>query len=131
MENPNKAANLLKMPQRPLEREAKLINIEREAVASFHGQLDDLLAALGMLRMGDYLGWRVLVLIHNKRTIRKYEDILNIKIRDFFDSEGPQSRRSLGYSLAKKIGNFWKAVSGDIKIENRREISASSEETLE
>ena len=131
MQNPNRAANLLKMPQRGLDREAELNLIEREAAANFSGQLDDLAAALGMLRMGDYWGWRVLVLIHNKRTIRKYEDILNIKVRDFFLAEGSQSSRSVGYKIAKKIGNFWKAVSGDIKIENRREISAALDESLE
>lgn len=131
MENPDKAANLLKMPSRNIEREAELIRIEREAVANFHGQLDDLLAALGMLRLGDYMGWRVLVLIHNKRTIRKYEDILGLKVREFFPPEGSQSHRSKGYKFAKAFGNFWKAVSGEIKIENRREISASMDDTQE
>lgn len=128
MQNPHKNANLLKMESRSLDREAEFIRIEREAVANFHGQLDDLEAALGMLRMGDYMGWRVLVLIHNKRTIRKYEDILGIKVREFFHEEGSQSHRSYGYNIAKKLGNFWKAVSGDIKIENRREITASDED---
>lgn len=131
MENPSKAANLLKMAPRDIDREAEMVRIEREAVANFHGQLDDLAAALGMLRMGDYMGWRVLVLIHNKRTIRKYEDILGISVRDFFPPEGSQSHRSIGYKLAKAIGNFWKAVSGEIKIENRREISASMDDGLE
>ncbi len=29
----------------------------------------------------------------------------------------------MGYNVAKGLGNFWKAVSGDLKVENRREIS--------
>jgi hypothetical protein len=124
MPHPRKAANLLKMPPRSIDREAELIRVEREAMASFIGQLDELEAALGMLRMGDYFGWRVLVLIHNKRTIRKYEDILHINIREFFPAEGPGAERSLGYKLAKQLGNFWKAVSGEIKIDKRREISS-------
>lgn len=131
MHNPNKTANLLKMTSRSLERETDLIRIEREAIANFQGDLGDLEAALGLLRMGDYWGWRVLVLIHNKRTIRKYEDILSISVREFFPAEGSQTPRSLGYKVAVTVGNFWKAVSGDIKIENRREISASMDEALE
>lgn len=123
MANSRKAANLLKMTPRAIDRESELIRIEREAIADFQGQLDELFAALGMLRMGDYFGWRVLVFLHNKRTIRKYEEILKIDVRQFFPAEGSQSHRSIGYALANKIGNFWKAVSGDIKIENRREIS--------
>ena len=104
------------MPKRDKDREAELVAIEREAVANFYGQLDNLSGALGMLR-------RVLVLIHNKRTIRKYEEILNINIREFFPEEGSQARRSMGYTFAKAVGNFWKAVNGEIKVENRREIS--------
>ena len=28
----------------------------------------------------------------------------------------------MGLDLAKQIGNFWQVVSGDIKVENRRDI---------
>lgn len=101
--------------------------IERQAIAEFTGQFDELEAALGMLHLGDHLGWKPLVLIHNKRTIRKYEEILGINIREFFDAEGPSAERSIGYSIAKKIGNFWKAVSGEIKSDElkaqRREVA--------
>lgn len=121
--NPFFEQNLLKLAQRDLERSLELDQIERKAIANFYGQLDELEAALGVLRMGDHFGWKVLVLIHNKRTIRKYEEILNIRIRDFFPIEGPSAERSMGYSIAKKIGNFWKAVSGEIRIEKRRELS--------
>src|SRR3569623_292267 len=123
MKNPHKSANLRKMPESDFTREAELVRVEREAIANFYGQLDDLAAALGMLRMGDHFGWRVLVLNHNKRTKRKYEEILNINVREFFPEEAAQSSRSRGYTMAKAIGNYWKAVSGDKKIVNRREIS--------
>lgn len=92
-----------------------LQKIQRKAIANFRGNFDDLEAAIGVLQLGDHVGWKPLVLIHNKRTIRKYEEILDIKMREFFPEEGPSASRSLGYVVAKKIGNFWKAVSGDIK----------------
>lgn len=116
--------NVKRLYNRTLEEEAELIRIERDAIARFSGQIDDLEAALGVLRIGHHVGWRVLVLIHNKRTIRKYEEILGITVRDFFPAEGPSHERSVGYSIAKTIGNFWKAVSGAIKIDDRRTISA-------
>lgn len=121
--NPNYEENLLNLAPRDLSRNAELDRIEREAIANFRGQLDELEAALGMLRMGDHIGWKVLMLLHNKRTIRKYESILGIKVREFFLDEGPSAERSIGYRWAKKLGNFWKAVSGEIKIEHRREMS--------
>ena len=122
MQNPHYEKNLKRLASRSVEQAAELERIERDAFANFHGGLDELEAALGMLRIGHHVGWKVLVLIHNKRTIRKYESILGISVREFFPEEGPSADRSLGYTVAKKLGNFWKAVSGELKIENRREI---------
>lgn len=121
--NPHFKANFAKLAPLTLEQQVELARIEREAIANFFGSFDDLEGALGMLRLGHHLGWRVLVLIHNKRTIRKYEGILGIQIRKLFPPEGPSAKRSLGYTLALQIGNFWKAVSGAIPITNRREIA--------
>jgi len=119
---------LKRLAKLTFEQEAELIRIEREAIVNFEGYIDELEAALGVLRIGHHVGWKVLVLVHNKRTIRKYEQILGISVREFFPEEGPSAYRSLGYSFAKKIGNFWKAVSGDIKVEQRREFSMAPEE---
>mgnify|MGYP000514496950 CR=1 FL=1 len=121
---PKYEENLSKMMNRSVEESAELERIEREAIANFKGQLPDLEMALAILRIGGHLGWRPLALIHNKRTLRKYEEILNIKIKEFFPEEGPSYERSFGYMAAKKIGNFWKAVSGEIKIDRKKEIDS-------
>lgn len=103
-------------------RSLELVTIINDAINRFSGQSDELEKAIGMLMVGDYLGWKVLVLIHNKRTVRKYEEVLGINVREFFPEEGPIAGRSMGYDIATKIGNFWKIVSGDISIENRRDL---------
>lgn len=95
----------------------EMYRIERDAFAAFKGTFDELEAAIGMLHLGHHLGWKPLVLIHNKRTLRKYEEILNINVRELFPEEGPSASRSRGYAIAKQIGNFWKAVSGELKDE--------------
>jgi hypothetical protein len=104
----------------------ELYRIEREAFASFKGTFDELEAAIGMLRLGYHLGWKPLALIHNKRTLRKYEEILGISIRELFPEEGPSADRSQGYKITKRIGSFWKAVSGELKDDElkvqRREL---------
>lgn len=92
------------------------------AVASFSGSLEELEKAVGMLMVGYHFGWKVLMLVHSKRTIKKYEKILGIEVREFFPAEGSSAQRSMGLDLAKQIGNFWQVVSGDIKVDNRREI---------
>lgn len=112
-------------PFDPVRLEA-LCDVQREAIARFSGDLAELEAALGVLHLGDHLGWKPLVLVHNKRTIRKYEEILGIELRTFFSEEGPSADRLIGYKIAKKLGNFWKAVSGELKDEefkaNRRSL---------
>lgn len=91
-------------------------------VASFSGSLEDLEKAIGMMIVGYHFGWKVLLLVHSKRTIKKYEKILDIDIKEFFPAEGRSANRSIGLDIAKQIGNFWQVVSGDIKVDNRRDI---------
>jgi len=66
----------------------QLDEIRANAKADFEGDLDELESALGMLDIGHDFGWKVLYIIHSKRTIRKYERILKIKIREIFDKRG-------------------------------------------
>ena len=100
----------------------KLQEIELEAIARFRGNVDELESALGFLRIGIQLGWKPLTIIHSKKTFKKYEQILSIDARTFFPEDTPAATRSLGYTIAKKLSNFWKVVSGDTKIENRRNL---------
>lgn len=97
-----------------------MCDVVDHAVRNFRGIADELEGAIGMYMIGRHVGWRVLVLVHSKKTIIKYEEILGIKIREEFPDEGPDVDRSVGYGLTKKFSNFWKAVSGDEKIENKR-----------
>lgn len=103
------------------ERQA-LENIEARAIANFQGSFPDLESALGMLRMGHHFGWRVIYLVHSKATVRKYEGILGIRVRDLFPDEGPSSHRSAGFKIAQSVGNFWKIVSGAVKVQGRSTI---------
>lgn len=107
------------------EQEDRIRIVERRAIAHFVGQLDDLERAIGMLRMGFHFGWKVLVIIHSKKTIKKYEDILGIQVRELFPEEGPSSYRSVGYQIAKQLDNFWKAVSGEVAIRGRKDITGT------
>lgn len=101
---------------------AELDRLEKEAVMDFEGQIDDLEKAIGMLRIGHHVGWRVLVIAHSKRTIRKYEGILGITFREFFPERGPSTSRSFGMKIADSLSNFWKGVSGEEKIPDRNVI---------
>jgi hypothetical protein len=105
-----------------------LDRIELDAIARYTGDLTQLESALGMLRMGYHFGWKVLYIVHSKRTIRKYEEVLGIKVRELFPAEGPSSYRNNGYRLIEAASNFWKVISGDSQErkldEKRRNIDA-------
>jgi hypothetical protein len=96
--------------------------IEARAISRFKGAFTDLESALGMLRLGHHFGWRVIYLVHSKATVRKYEGILGVRVREVFEDAGPSSYRSVGFELARTVGNFWKIVSGAVKLKGRRQI---------
>src|SRR5262245_58582031 len=100
----------------------RLEELEADAIATFEGPADELETALGMLRLGHHVGWKTLYVVNSKRTIRKYEQILGIKIRDEFPETGPSSYRSYGLIIVEQFTNFWKAISGEHKIDRRRDI---------
>jgi hypothetical protein len=61
----------------PPERAEQLVLIANDALNRFSGMADKLEKALDMLMLGDYMGWKVLVVIHKKRTIRSTEGSLS------------------------------------------------------
>lgn len=88
-----------------------------KAILDFRGQLDELEGAIGMYMLGRHVGWKVLYIIHSKKTVSKYEKILGIDVRVEFEPETRDSERSHGFRLARAFTNFWKVVSGEEKID--------------
>ena len=103
----------------------RIIDKLDEAIKHHQGGIDIVEQAVGMYLVGRHFGWRVLYLVHSKRTIRKYEEILGIKVQEEFPEVGTDADRSVAWLAAKKVSNFWKAVSGDVRleVEDRREIA--------
>lgn len=95
-----------------------------DLIVNFKGQFDELENAIGMYMVGRLVGWKVIVLLHNKRTISKYEKILGgINIREEFEPTTEFSNKSLGFEIVTKLGNFWKGVNGqydDPELKERR-----------
>jgi hypothetical protein len=100
----------------------QIVDFIDDAILSYSGVADEIEQAIGFYFIGRHVGWKALVIMHNKRTIRKYEAALGIEIRKEFDEVGPDADRSLGYRIASGVSNFWKAVSGEEKIPSRREL---------
>jgi hypothetical protein len=101
----------------------RLVTIADRAALEFQGNFEELESAVGMLFLGRLLGWKPLLIIHNRRTVAKYAEILGIDYKAEFPEVGPHAEKSRGYCYAQALSNFWKAVSGDTSVPNRREIS--------
>jgi len=95
-------------------------------ISGFRGQIDELESAIGMYMVGRHFGWKILYVIHSKRTIKKYEEILGIKATEAFEPFGPDAPSTNAFELLQNASNFWKVVSGDEKLPLDREQRRSS-----
>ncbi len=95
--------------------------IIEKAMSNFKGQIPTLESAIGALHVGRKFGWKVLYIIHDMRTLKKYEDILGINFKGTFEEAGLLAHKSMGYQAVTKLSNFWKAVKGETPIKRRKE----------
>ena len=110
---PRARATPIATPEQAQERYALMDSVIR-AERAF--QIDELEPALGMYMVGFHFGWKVLHLVHSKKTIKKYEEILGIKITEVFEPVGPDADRTNAHKIITTVSNFWKAVSGEEKL---------------
>lgn len=78
--------------------------------------LPELESALGMYMLAHYFGWKVPYLLHSKRTIKKYEELLGLKLSENFPEFGDDADRTNAYKAIQAVSNFWKLVSGEEKL---------------
>ncbi len=83
-------------------------------ITEFKGDLPVLESAIGALFVGKRMGWKVLLLIHDKRTLKKYGEVLNLNFKDEMPDVGEYAHKSVAWRAVQKVSNFWKAVSGEI-----------------
>ena len=105
--------------------DADLVAKVRKAIDEFKGQSSELESAIGFLFVGHAFGWKVIHLIHSQATVRKYEAILDIKAKEAFPERTAHSMRSVGFTIADKLSNFWKAVKGETDNKNVRSRTIS------
>lgn len=106
------------------ETEQKILQNMRE----FRGVGTTLESALGALIMGQYFGWRVLKILHNPATYRKYEKVLGVQFKDVCEeiTEFGQ-KKSVGYAITEKLGSFWAVVMGKRKVADKGLIDDQTE----
>jgi hypothetical protein len=106
------------------ERTQELLERFDKRCETYSGDITDLERAIGVYFVGRRIGWKVLYIIHDKKTLRKYEDILKIEFKKEFTEFEDQGKRSNIYRVLKTVSNFWKAVSGAISIDRSPTIGS-------
>jgi len=102
-------------PPVPKEEAIRRYAVIERAIRQESYQIDEMESAIGMYVMGFHYGWKVLHLIHTKKTIAKYEELLGIRVREEFEEFGADADRTNAYKIIQSVTNFWKLVSGDVK----------------
>lgn len=97
-----------------LDSDQQLIEHIDERIKEFHGQLNELESAIGAYFVGRKMGWKVLMLIHDRITLKKYEKILGMHFKEDLPDVGPWAHKSYAWLAVQKIKSFWKAVKGEI-----------------
>lgn len=92
----------------------QIIEISLNAIKPFTGDLTRLERAIGALVIGKKMGWKVLYLIHDKKTLKDYEGILGIQFREALPEVGELANKSIAWAALQGVKNFWKAVKGEI-----------------
>jgi hypothetical protein len=95
---------------------------------TFKGQITDFESAIGALILGRHVGWRILLLVHDRRTIAKYEKLLNVNFRDVLEEVGELAHKSVAWSYINKSPKlsklFWKYVRGEVPLEGKGQVKA-------
>ncbi|GJL75560.1 hypothetical protein [Nitrosomonas sp.] len=94
----------------------------------FRGIGTTLESALGALILGQYFGWRVLKLLHNPATYRRYEKALGIEFKNVCPEITEMGKKkSIGYAITEKLGSFWAVVMGKRKVPEKGMIANKEE----
>ena len=103
--------------------EKQIVALIDKAIERFVGQSNDLEGAIGALMVGRRFGWKPLFLMHDKKKIKKYEEILKVDFRKILEEVGDKAPKSVAWAAMEKITNFWKAVTGNIPNVRSNEIA--------
>jgi len=88
------------------------LNKKIEQVSTdFHGQIDDLYQAVGMIIIGRMYGWQVMRLATPRRIWKITADLFGDP-KLLMRPRGVLAHKSFGLKLVDKVGDYWNVVKG-------------------
>jgi hypothetical protein len=83
-------------------------------IRKYKGDITDLERAIGCLYIGREFGWKVMLLLHDRKSMAKYEAALGLEFRNELPEVGAYAHKSVAWNLVQKVSSFWKAVKGEV-----------------
>lgn len=90
----------------------QLLDEIKKVSTGFHGQIDDLYKAVGMIIVGRLFGWKVMRLASPRSTWVKATKLFGDP-KLMMDDEGELAHKSFALNLIKDTTEFWDYVRGD------------------
>ena len=81
------------------------------AISRYQGEAQILEGAIGSFVLGAMCGWRALHVLHSRKTLRTYQEILGVRFADVFPRDGYDAARLERADVLQRP-NFWKVING-------------------
>lgn len=95
-------------------RDDELLKIIDDAIERYQGNATVLEGAVGALMVGRLVGWKPLVMIHAKPTIKRYEKVLDVDFRMVLRPDGCLARKSVAWRVVEAGKHFWDVVNNRV-----------------
>ena len=93
-----------------------------EETEKYHGQIDHLYEAVGMVVVGRLTGWRVMRLVSSRRCWAAASKVFGDP-KEWMPERGRFAHRSLGLKIVDKVGGYWDFIAGHKSIDLRERKS--------
>lgn len=87
-----------------------------EECTAYHGQIDDLYRAIGMLVVGQLFGWRVMRLVTTRTVWTKAAQVFGDP-KKLMVERGCLAEKSLGLRAADKLEDYWQVIQGHATVD--------------
>jgi hypothetical protein len=94
----------------------EFLDLINKVSAEYVGNGNHLLDAIAASHMARLYGWRVTRLLCSSHVFARHQRIMAIEFRNVFPERTELSRKSVGLSVADKMGQFWELVSSKVKF---------------
>jgi hypothetical protein len=84
-----------------------------EVTKEFHGQLDHLYEAVGMMMLGRLMGYRVMRLVSSKRCWRMAINLFGDH-KKWMDEKGKYYDKSIGMKVFDTVQEYWDFIAGNV-----------------